>query len=183
MCRHSHLDNFLLESLSIGSLLADFGNSLGLVADWNIAGLCLFRCYIWLLNLNSECFNLLIWTTTACSAWLNFCRNLNTTVPKWRSVISHLPSLRRNNFFFFEHLNRKCSTAAPHDSKPFIMFCWIVVAMCHIFPISRSPWDVWKCIQAHILFLLLVSDGDFQPERKERSHKHNVSLTQKQNLC
>lgn len=82
--------------------------------------------------------------------------------------------------FFSEHLNRKCSTAAPHDSKPFIT-CF--VELCHIFPISRSPWNVWKCIQAHILFLLLVSDGDFQPESKEKSHKHNVSLTQKQNLC
>lgn len=63
------------------------------------------------------------------------------------------------------------------------MLCRTEVVMCHIFPISRSPWNVWKCIQAHILFLLLVSNGDFQPESKEKSHKHIVSLTQKQNLC
>lgn len=67
------------------------------------------------------------------------------------------------------------------------MFCRIVVAMCHIFPITCSSWvsvpEILSHIQAHILFLLLVSDGALQPESKGRSHKHNVRKTQTQNLC
>lgn len=67
------------------------------------------------------------------------------------------------------------------------MFFQIVVAMCHIFPITCSSQvsvpEILSHIQAHILFLLLVSDGAFQPESKGRSHKHNVSKTQTQNLC
>lgn len=57
------------------------------------------------------------------------------------------------------------------------MFCQLLVAMCHIFPITCSSWEILNCLQVHIMFLSLVCDGDFQPASKERSHKHNVSKT------
>lgn len=56
---------------------------------------------------------------TSVGIWIQLYRNEGWPFP------IYLVSERNNSvFFFFEHQNRKCSTAAPHDSKPFYyMFC------------------------------------------------------------
>lgn len=155
-----------------------------------MAGLCSLPCYIWHPNLNSDCFNLLLLyiyiyvTPLLRVTCIQIYMEPNCTEAK----VGHFPfTLFQNETILLilfcvakQEMRYCCSTWSKTSPD---MFCRIVVAMCHIFPITCSSWEILSHIQAHILFLLLVSDGAFQPESKGRSHKHNVSKTQTQNLC
>lgn len=93
------LEVLIWRTLFIGKLFhwepaSDTGNSLGLVADWSVAGLTLFPCYVGFLNLKSDCFNLHVTgkRNRCITLTLDLSTCFNTTVLEWKawSIPHHL---------------------------------------------------------------------------------------------
>lgn len=59
---------------------------------------------------------------------------------------------------------------APEQEVYYFLLYVLSNSNCDVLHISNDTQLLrcQKCIQAHILFLLLVFDGDFQPESKEK---------------